>query len=207
MAQLPGCGRTIYATYEVLNCDANSIHEAVIGVYLAFVANTSQNLPELGLTTVRTGIAPVSGITVSESGPINLFKITPCSSGLLFPFVTNRDGLDTRIVVANTSLDPFGTPAQQGPVKLYFYDDKTADGCTPQLITTQPIRAGQQLVFSLANGGNFGMPPVPGFQGYIFAITEFQYSHALALIGDPGGEGLTQSYLAVRVPSNGYPTP
>ncbi len=132
--------------------------------------------------------------------------------------MTNQDGLDTRIVVTNTSRNPFGITRQQGPVTLYFYGSKPSSGPAPPnndslfgqafSFKTQPIPAGEQLMFSLSSGGNFGMPAVPSFQGYIYAVASFQYCHALALIGDTSGKGLAQSYLAVRIPSqDGSPNP
>jgi hypothetical protein len=206
LAQLTVSGRTAYATYEVLKSDPNAVHEAIIGAHVAFISNTNQNLPEVGVTTIRTGFAPGPDVLVTDSIPRNLFSINFCTCGLLFPFVTNQDGLDTRIVVANTSLDPFGSTPQKGPVTFSFYGT-TPDGQTPPLVKTQPIPGGEQLVFSLSGGGNFGVPPVPGFEGYIFAVACFQYCHALALISDASG-GLAQSYLAVRIPSkSGYPVP
>jgi hypothetical protein len=212
LVQLTVSGRTAYATYEVLDSDPDAIHQATIGAYVAFISNTGQNLPELGVATISAGFAPGPEVTVSQPSPRTLFAINFCTSGLLFPFVTNQDGLDTRIALANTSLDPFGTTTQQGPVTFHFYGttlSKTAPmyGATLS-VKTQPIPAGQQLVFTLSSGGNFGMPAVPGFQGYIVAVASFQYCHALAIISDTGGKGLAQSYLAVRIPSkDGFPSP
>jgi hypothetical protein len=127
LAQLTVSGRTAYATYEVLDSDPKAIHEATIGARVAFISNTGQNLPQVGITTIRTGFAPGPYVLVTDSSPRNVFSINFCTCGLLFPFVTNQDGLDTRIVVANTSLDPFGSTPQKGPVTFSFYGT-TPDG-------------------------------------------------------------------------------
>ncbi len=193
-----------YATYEVVRSNPNVVQRANVNVFVAFIANTGQDLPALGQTTVSTGFAPGSNVTVDESPPRNAFAINPITSDLLFPFVTNQDGFDTRIAIANTSLDPFGTSAQKGRVTLFYYG--TVNGVpSPQAtqVTDERVPAGSQLVFSLSEGGNFGIKPTPGFQGYIVAVTDFQYSHALAFISDRDAD--SQSYLAIHLNRGGQP--
>ena len=113
----------------------------------------------------------------------------------------------TRIVVANTSLDPFGTGTERGTVKLYFFSNGEAEDGNPRPVVTQTIPAGKQLDFNLSTGGNFGMPPIPGFQGYIIANANFRYSHGFALISGPGGQA-TASYPALRLGARtGFPDP
>jgi hypothetical protein len=82
--QLSVSDRTAYATYEVLKSDPNAVHEATIGAHAAFISNTRQNLPELGVTTIRTGFAPGPDVLVTDSIPRNLFSINFCTCGLLF---------------------------------------------------------------------------------------------------------------------------
>jgi hypothetical protein len=146
-----------------------------------------------------------------ETEPGAAFAINACPSALLFPFVTNQRGLDTRIVVANTSLDPFGTGPERGSVKLYFFSNDEGNGDaewrTSPPIVTQTIPAGKQLDFNLSRGGNFGMPAVAGFQGYVIASANFRYSHGFALISGPGGEAAA-SYPAVPLGARtGFPNP
>jgi hypothetical protein len=179
---------TGYATYEVLHSDPTVIHEAIVNVYVAYIANTAQNLPVPGPTSITTAFSPDPRSRPVETSPLAAFTINVCPSALLFPFVTNQGGLDTRIVITNTSLDPFGTSAEHGTVRLYFFGNGDTEGRNPRPVVTQTVPAGKQLDFNLAKGGNFGTPAVPGFQGYIIAIPNFRYSHGFALISGPAGE-------------------
>jgi len=81
---------------------------------------------------------------------------------------------------------------------LFYYGTVNGVPPAPPVQTTNArVPAGSQLVFSLSEGGNFGIKPTPGFQGYIVAVTGFQYSHALAFISDRGAQ--SQSYLAIHL--------
>jgi hypothetical protein len=196
---------TGYATYEVLHSDPTVIHEATVNVYVAYIANTSQNLPAPGAASITTAFSPDSGSQVVETPPRAAFTINVCPSALLFPFVTNQRGLDTRIVLTNTSLDPFGTSGERGTVRLYFFSNDDSESGNPRPIVTQTIPAGKQMDFNLATGGNFGTPAVPGFQGYIIAIPNFRHSHGFALISGPNGEAAA-SYPAERISARaGFP--
>lgn len=128
----------------------------------------------------------------------HLFSIYPCSSALLFPFVTNQEGTDTRIAIANTSLDPFGSTPQQGPIILNYYGSAVG-GATPPAFKTKTIPAGQVLIFTLSGGGNFGVAATPGFQGYIIAVAQFQPCHALAAITGEGAPASGYCYIATQL--------
>jgi len=200
-------GRMAEATYDVVESDPSAIHEAIIHVHVSYISNTSQNIPEICATTLTTTFAPEPSSQPVESPPRNAFEIRACTSNLLFPFATNQGGLDTRIALTNTSLDPFGTSREQGPVTFYFFGNQAIGGTTSESITTDAIPAGEQLVFSLSSGGNFGMPAVPGFQGYIVAMAHFEHSYAFAFISGPGGAAHA-SYAAVRINARaGIPDP
>lgn len=41
---------------------------------------------------------------------------------------------------------------------------------------------------------------MPGFEGYLIAVTNFMYCHALAFITDKGGDGPGHTYPAVHIP-------
>jgi hypothetical protein len=197
--------------YEVVNTDPAAVETATINVAVAFVSNTSQNLPALGQSTVNASFAPLSTVnTASASAPIprfcdnstprNTFAINPCACNLLFPFVTNQAGFDTGIALANTSLDPFGTPTQAGTVSLFYFGNTVGGGAAPPTQTTSAVvPAGQELVFTLSNGGNFGIAATPGFQGYIISTARFQYCHAFAFISDVGAQKFAEGYLAIQL--------
>ncbi|HLJ47760.1 MAG TPA: hypothetical protein VKU01_17210 [Bryobacteraceae bacterium] len=204
-------GTTAGVTYEVLLSNPNTIEDAIVPVYPAFISNTTNNLPGLGQATVQVNFAPLATVqTASASAPIprfcqpyptrNLFAVNICSCNLLFPFVTNQAGFDTGIAIANTSLDPFGTPTQQGNVKLNYYGNTAGGGAAPAAQTTTAVVApGTELVFTLSNGGDHGIAATPGFQGYIIAQANFQWCHAFAFISDAGAQKLAEGYLAIQL--------
>jgi|SRR5580704_14796245 hypothetical protein len=210
LASLTFNGTAASATYEVVNSDPNATEHADIPVSIAYISNTSQNLPAPGSSTVNVSFAPLStdGNASStdpiprfgdSSTPLAAFSINLCTCDLLFPFVTNQSGFDTGIALANTSLDPFGTGAQTGTVKLYYFGGTAGGGAAPPPFTTQTVPAGQELIFNLSGGGNFGVPAVPGFEGYIISVANFQYCHAFAFISDVGAQKLAEGYLAIQL--------
>ena len=71
------------------------------------------------------------------------------------------------------------------------------------MFTSQPVAGGQELIFTLSNGGNFGVPATPGFEGYIIAQSDFQFCHGFAFISDVGAQKLAEGYLAISLD---YPT-
>jgi hypothetical protein len=205
-------GTTANATYEILYSDPSVTETLTVPVFVAFVSNTAQNLPGAGTATVSVNFAPLSTTpTMSSTAPIprfcqtgaasNLFTIVSCNCNLLFPFVTNQAGFDTGIAIANTSADTLNavTP-QQGIVTLTYYGTTTGGGAAPPTaVTTSEVPAGSELILTLSNGGNFGIPATPGFEGYIIARANFQYCHAFAFISDVGAQKLAEGYLAIQL--------
>jgi hypothetical protein len=210
IAEVSYSGTTGYATYETVNSDPNVPENATITAYVAYISNTAQNLPAPGTGTVNVSFAPLSNDGLASatdtiprfgdtSSASTAFDINLCTCDLLFPFVTNQSGFDTGIALANTSLDPFGTGPQQGTVKLYYFGSTAGGGVAPPPFVTQTVPAGQELIFNLSGGGNFGVPAVPGFEGYIISVADFQYCHAFAFISDVGAQKLAEGYLAIQL--------
>jgi len=198
LVEVVGSCRTVYLTYEVENLEPGCIHEGTIDVYVAFISNTASGIPELGQMKVSAGFAPGPNVTTSEPILRNALRICAPQCGLLFPFVTTLGGFETRITIANTSLDPFGTTPQHGSVFLSFYGSSGGMGVPPVRCETERIQAGHTLVFNVSIGGR-GVPPMLGFEGYLIAITNFMYCHALAFIAK-GGDGPGHTYPAVHIP-------
>jgi hypothetical protein len=186
----------------VMESNQNYIHDATINVFVAFISNTGQDLPATGTTLISIAVSdpndPIPGFR-DASKSRTLFSINSCTSALLFPFVTNQGGLDTRIAMANTSLDPFGSVPQQGPVILNYYGSAVDGGAAPPAFKTRTVPAGQELIFTLSGGGNFGVPATPGFQGYIIAVACFQPCHALAAITGEGAPTSGYCYVATQL--------
>jgi len=203
-------GNTAAVTYEVWYSNPNVIESASLAISVAAISNTGQNLPATGTSQVAINFAPISTVqTTSTTAPVprfcsvatpkTFFSINACTCDLLFPFVTNIAGFDTGIALANTSLDPFGTTPQQGPVTLNYYGTTTGGGAAPPAFKTQTVPAGQELIFTLSGGGNFGVPATPGLNGYIIAVAQFQFCHAFAFISDVGAQRLAEGYLAIQL--------
>ncbi len=207
-------GTSGVVVYEIVQANPNAIEALVAPIDTAFISNTGSNLPGLGQITATTQFAPQSTVaTASSSAPIprfcpgpaarNFFAINSCSCNLLFPFVTNQAGFDTGVAIANTSLDIYGTAPQVGSVTLNYFGGTTGGGAAPAAQTSQSIPAGQELVFTVSNGGGFGVAATPGFQGYIIAAAKFQYCHGFAFISDLGAQKLAEGYLAIQLDNAG----
>jgi len=203
-------GNTAAVTYEIWYSNPNVIESMSLAITVAAISNTGQNLPATGVSQVAISFAPVSTVqTTSTTAPIprfcstaapkTFFSINACTCDLLFPFVTNQAGFDTGIALANTSLDPFGTSPQTGPVTLNYYGSTTGGGAAPPAAKSQAVPAGQELIFTLSGGGNFGIAATPGFEGYIIAVAQFQYCHGFAFISDVGAQRLAEGYLAIQL--------
>lgn len=196
------------AIYEVLNSSETVVDSAVIPVGVSYVANTPDKLPSLGATTLSGSFAPISSVGIADatssvprfiggSGGDPIFTIYSCTCTLLFPFVTNQLGFDTGIAIANTSRDPFGTPAQAGTVTVNYYGRTSTGSPAPAPQVSQVVSAGQTLAFTLSSGGSFGMLATPGFQGYVVARADFQFCHGFAFISDFGSNVVAEGYLGL----------
>ncbi|MBK5294907.1 MAG: hypothetical protein JJE04_24915 [Acidobacteriia bacterium] len=198
-------GGTGSAAYEIVNADTTAIERVNIRVVVAYLANTTNNLPSLGASTANGGLAPISTVAgASASAPLPRFvdtatnkaflNLNSCRSNILFPFVTNQAGFDTGLAISNTSKDPFGTSLQTGACTVNFYGKVgSSDVCLS--FPSPSITGGQHFVWSLANGG--AVTATAGFQGYVIAQCQFQYGHGYAFISDLGAQKLAQGYLAL----------
>jgi len=201
-------GGTGIAVWEVMQTDPLLPGRVEVPVVIAYKANTAAGLPGLGTMTAAASFAPISTVTTqSASAPLprfadtgaarNVVVINPCTTNLLFPFVSNQAGFDTGIAIANTSKDPFGTSTQSGACTLNYYGETAGGGAPPSPQTSAVIAAGDTAVFTLSAGGTHGITATPGFQGYIIAQCRFQYAHGFAFISDLGAAKLSHGYLAL----------
>ena len=204
------------AVWEVVNTNPNTNETFKFAVYTTYSANVAQNSPLPGTSTVTLSFAPTatSG-AASASLPIprfastataaNIFTISICRTILLYPYITNQAGFDTGLTVANTSQDPFTvgsnvTGAQAGSCALTYYGGTTAAPTTPPAVgNTGNIAAGTVWANTLQT-------IAPGFQGYMFAVCNFQYAHGFAFISDVGARNLAMGYLAIVIPDPGTGT-
>jgi hypothetical protein len=178
---------------------------------VVYTSNTGSNIPATTTTASTVGVefSPQSTVGTAapspiprfgpSGSPVGIFSISPCSCNLLFPFVTNIAGFDTGIAIANTTADPFGTSAQTGTVTLNYYGTTSGGGAAPPVAVSSAITGGQEVIFTLSNGGNYGIPATPGFEGYIIAQADFQFCHGFAFISDVGAQKLAEGYLAISL--------
>ncbi|HYL35124.1 MAG TPA: hypothetical protein VEV17_04340 [Bryobacteraceae bacterium] len=207
---IPVVNGSANVVYEVANADPNATETAKIPIAVAYIANTANNLPSPGQSTINVSYAPLSGVGIADpaapiprfcdkSTPLAIWNINLCTCNLLFPFVTNQNGFDTGIAVANTTADPYGTAAQAGTVKLVYFGATTGGGAAPASQTSAIVHAGEELTFTLSSGGDHGITATPGFQGYMFAIAQFQLCHGFMFMSDLGAQKLAMGYLAIQL--------
>ena len=139
--------------------------------------------PPLDMGTVTVSYDPVSNDTDDipryASGPTNdVITIEDCTTTLLFPFVTNKLGYDTGLVLTNTS-------EGSGSCTIGYSGPDAPD----DMMTPEPLAGGEQWVGLLST-------MAAGFQGYITASCAFRDAYGFAFITD-AGPSLAQGYLAV----------
>jgi hypothetical protein len=203
------------ATWEIIASDPFAADSVYFALDITFTAGSGSGAPALGTGSFNGSFAPISTVvTASSTAPVprffddsasgsgDIFSINPCSTTLLYPFVTNLAGFDTGLVISNTSRDPFGTPTQEGTCSVNYYGFTTGGGAAPAAVTTPRVAAGSHAVWTLSSGGTVQtgggtVPAAPGFQGYIIAVCNFQFAHGYAFISDIGSGRLAQGYLAL----------
>jgi len=205
LAQVSIIGGTGQAVWEIMNADTTALERVSVRVVFAWVANTTNNLPSLGTSTVNGNLAPLSTVATASTtaaiprfvdGAVNrtLLTINSCRSNLLFPFVSNQSGFDTGLAISNTTKDPFGTALQTGACTVNFYG-KVGNSKVCLSYPSPSITGGEYFTWSLSNGG--AVTATAGFEGYVIAQCNFQYAHGFAFISDLGSQRLAQGYMAL----------
>jgi hypothetical protein len=190
-AQLSVVDGSAMAVWEVLSSNPTLIET------LDFTITVSYATGIVGTVSAGGSFAPTSlTATASSDAPIPrfgggavrpAFAISECRFSILFPFVSNQNGVDTSLVIANTTLDPFGSVPQSGDCRLYFYGTTGAGNSSPSPQTSTTIPAGGQLIWTVSTGGNYGITPTPNFQGYVIASCGFPLMHGFARISTRNG--------------------
>jgi len=208
-------GGTGFVVYEVIDSNPFAQEAVVVPITVGWAANTANDLPAVGTLQVSASFGPTSTVTTAnrdapeprfvDTGVLrNAFSIARCVTTLLYPFVTNQAGFDTGFSIANTSRDPFGTPAQSGTCTLNYYGGTTGGGAAPSPQTSAVVASGATMVWTLS-GGNaaVSITGTPGFQGYIIAVCQFQFAHGFAFITDGFGgvPTIAEGYLALIIPN------
>jgi len=207
IVELPVTNGSALAVWEILNTNPNSNETAKFAVFTTFTSNVATNSPPPLTATVNLSFAPSppaftasTGAAASNTLPVprfiqdpnaakNIFAVAVCRTILLFPFVTNQAGFDTGLAIANTSTDVFGTGPQAGTCTLNWFSGGTA----PPPTVSASVASG--TVYT-----NLASIAVPGFQGYMIAVCQFQFAHGFAFISDLGARNLAMGYLALVIP-------
>ena len=195
------------AVWEVETADPRAVESLRFNLFVAYTANALAKLPGIGAVTINGAFAPLSTYNNPSTGPVPRFvddsratasfSIIPCSTNILFPFLTNQQGFDSGVAIANTSADTAGTAAQAGPCTLNYFGGTTGGGGAPARQKSGVIEAGAMLRFTLSNGGNLAIAATPGFQGYMIASCDFQYARGFVYISDVGQNKVSEAYLGL----------
>jgi hypothetical protein len=208
------------AVWEVTASNPSANETFIFDYAIAYRHNPGQGVPGVGTARVIGNFAPFytannqverMGTTIlpiprfaARTDASNAATINACQTNLLFPYVTNWAGFDTGIAIANTSQDPFGSPAdrlQNGRCTLNYYG-RLANGnplTTTREQTDRDVAAGETITLVLSSGGGLGLRGNPNMQGYIIATCDFQFAHGFAFITDgPIGQArVAEGYLAL----------
>ncbi len=199
------------AVYEVTDSNPFVVENVTVRITVGHRPDTANDLPAPGSFQTSVSFAPISTTTTSSgSAPeprfvdtgksTTSFTLIRCVTQLLYPFVTNRFGFDTGMSVANTTRDPFGTPALAGPCTINYFGDTTGGGAAPSPQTTNIVTSGQTVTWTLSGGNSaIGVAGAPGFQGYIIVVCQFALAHGFAFITDGFGgvPAIAEGYLAL----------
>jgi len=221
-------GQSGEAVWEVVGANPNAIDTMDFGIYFLYTANPGASgggIPSLGTGQVDMSFAPVSSSTSATSSPVprfvdlgnfnkSIITISTCVTQLMLPFVTNENGFETGISIANTSTDPYGaaTP-QNGACVLNFFGDNTTLGktvvapCTTAGACTGTIQTATvyaQTLSAIIGGSCTGTNGTGNcFQGYMIATCNFQYAHGFVFISDAHATNLAMGYLALVINDRG----
>lgn len=202
MSEVVIVGGSGTAVWEVIQANPNLSETFQFGVNYIVTGNQLAGTPVAGNSQVNLSYAPTSTVTTaSSSASIPRFADTStastvltvnlCQTDLLFPFVTNINGFDTGLAIANTTTDPFGTSAQAGTCTLNFFGSGAPSPVTTGSVATGTVYANTASTVS------------PGFQGYMIAVCNFQYAHGFAFVSDVGARNFAMGYLAIVLPDPG----
>ncbi len=218
IAQLTVASGSATAVYEVtaqspLAIEAFSIPVFPVAAAGTLAATTGPMTVTVSYSPIVTSTAaPVANIPsfISLSTALNVANVLPCSTTLLFPYVTQGSGFDFGIAIENTSTDNLGKAGvtsatnQSGTCTLNFYG--TGGSVVPSAAgTVFPGPTGSTgNVFGPGTGSATLLSVLdPGFTGYIIALCNFQYAHGYGYVFTNYGtaNATVTSYLAVVLPT------
>jgi hypothetical protein len=211
--------------WEVTNMKPSGTDTYAFALYAVYSSTTPPATAPTTAAAVQLGYAPTSGSTApgvtttliprfaAPAAGTAFFTALPCQTTLLYPFLTNIGATatstgaasgahwETGFSIANTGTDPLGTvPATAGGTcTLNFYGSTYGGGSVstpPPAITIGPILPGSSYAATVSNPALASPPPAYApFEGYLFAVCNFNYAHGFAFIIDSTSQ-LSMGYLA-----------
>ena len=209
-------------TYTVATAFPTTSLTFPIPVEMTFAANSAAAQGAVTLAVnyaptaaTLTGASAVVPTFVPPSTPSNVGIIATCQTTLLFPYVTNANGFETGIAIANTTTDNLGATSTAAPngtsigapipgtCTVNFYGNQAQ----PTAATFPPT--GTVGAWTTASGS-----PSPiyadtlshssgttGFTGYAIANCNYPGAHGFAYIVDGFGTsaGTAQGYLGIVI--------
>lgn len=203
-----------------------SVESVTFPVVFSVTAGTPVALGSFGSVSVSVGRVDTSATSTTRirfaanASPAvaSLFNVTPCSTNLLFPYITSTGGFVTAVAIANTNADgpaagggigtALGLP---GGVTLRFWGTgvpaAAAAGAGVALAIPAVSTSGTVATAGVIAPGEYTVflstDVAPGFTGYMIATCNFLYAHGFALItngfGTPG-QPVSGTYLPLVVP-------
>jgi len=197
---VPVSGTSATAIYEITTSAPGAVNTFAISVDLVASSNTVTNYLTNPTLTVTTSLAPQPATAASQIPSFsstatdivtaNTVTFKPCTTTLLFPFVTNANGFETGVAISNTTKDPFGITAQSGTCTLNYYASGVSGATNPTAVTApnlaegtnQPYLAGETYAFTLTQSLGVNTSNPATFQGYVIAQCNFVNAHGFAYI-------------------------
>ena len=143
---------------------------------VTFTWASGDDAPPLGYGSVTVSYHPVSDDDDDNpryvSGPTNMaITVADCTTTLMFPYVVNKSGFETGLVITNTS-------EEDGSCTIEYSgkDEPSAD------LTAGPVEGGEQWIALASN-------IAPEFQGYITATCGFRNAYGFAFVSNGFGGG------------------
>lgn len=218
----PSATGTLTIVYAVTGVGTAGSPSFNIPVKVQYTANSfTPPVPALP-TTYVVSYSPAATITgpatsiptfaVSTATPTSGITFNGCSTTLLFPYVTNGNGYETGLAIANTTSDNLGKAGASvavptnGTCTLNFYGNQTQPAAytLPNLLgaytaaapTVNPVWADTLSDVSKATN----------FTGYVIANCNFQEAHGFSFIVDASalgaGNGVSEGFPAIVIPTS-----
>ena len=213
MAKLNVANGMATAVWEVTSSDSNALDAFSFGLMLAYpgpsTATGGAARPGLGTTMVITSYAPISTVaSQSQTAALprfaatgmmkNLFTIERPASRLVIPDAINQLGFDTSVMIRVDS-------PETGPCSLSYVAGEFMKTPPPPQKTTGDVGKQEPLIFTLSNGGNYGIVQTPGARGCVLVTCSVRSISGEYYIHPQGGRAIQKQGKAIPVPDGADP--